>query len=93
MTHKNTPEELIQKGNDIEARVLARSVRWHAEKRILINAKKTIVFGEVGLSGEIRAVSHIATRLKEAEKLGFTSVASSPMVRSSYHADQQMFSN
>ncbi|MBM09819.1 MAG: DNA repair protein RadA [Magnetovibrio sp.] len=36
-------------------------------------AKKTIVFGEVGLSGEIRAVSHIATRLKEAEKLGFTS--------------------
>ncbi len=36
-------------------------------------AKKTIVFGEVGLSGEIRAVSHISTRLKEAEKLGFTS--------------------
>ena len=28
-----------------------------------------------------------------AKKLGFTSVASSPMVRSSYHADQQMFSN
>ena len=26
---------------------------------------------------------------KEAEKLGFTSVASGPMVRSSYHADQQ----
>ena len=26
---------------------------------------------------------------KEAEKLGFTSVVSGPMVRSSYHADQQ----
>ena len=26
---------------------------------------------------------------KEAEKLGFTSVASGPMVRSSYHADEQ----
>ena len=26
---------------------------------------------------------------KEAEKLGFTSVASGPMVRSSYHADLQ----
>ena len=26
---------------------------------------------------------------KEAEKLGFASVASGPMVRSSYHADQQ----
>ena len=44
VTHKNTPEELIQKGNDIEARVLARSVKWHAEKRILINGKKTIIF-------------------------------------------------
>jgi lipoic acid synthetase len=26
---------------------------------------------------------------KEAEKLGFTSVSSGPMVRSSYHADTQ----
>lgn len=30
-----------------------------------------IVFGEVGLSGEIRAVSQTALRLKEAAKLGF----------------------
>jgi len=30
-----------------------------------------------------------ATLKKEAEKLGFTSVASGPMVRSSYHADEQ----
>jgi formyltetrahydrofolate deformylase len=44
VSHKNTPNELIQKGNDIEARVLARSVKWHAEKRILLNGKKTIVF-------------------------------------------------
>jgi len=27
--------------------------------------------GEVGLSGELRAVSHLETRLKEAAKLGF----------------------
>jgi DNA repair protein RadA/Sms len=32
---------------------------------------KTIVFGEVGLAGEIRLVSQIETRLKEAEKIGF----------------------
>ena len=44
VSHKNTPSELIQKGNDIEARVLARSVKWHAEKRILLNGKKTIIF-------------------------------------------------
>ncbi len=31
----------------------------------------TLVFGEIGLSGEIRAVSQTASRLKEAEKLGF----------------------
>ncbi len=29
------------------------------------------VFGEVGLSGEVRAVSQADTRLKEAAKLGF----------------------
>lgn len=32
---------------------------------------KTIMFGEIGLSGEIRAVSRVEQRLKEAEKLGF----------------------
>lgn len=33
---------------------------------------ETIVFGEVGLTGEVRAVSYIESRLKEAKKLGFT---------------------
>ena len=33
---------------------------------------KTVIFGEIGLSGEIRTVSQISARLKEAEKLGFT---------------------
>jgi DNA repair protein RadA/Sms len=31
-----------------------------------------VVFGEIGLSGEIRPVSQVELRLKEAEKLGFT---------------------
>jgi DNA repair protein RadA/Sms len=30
-----------------------------------------IVFGEVGLTGEVRAVGHVETRLREAAKLGF----------------------
>ncbi|MBF0584300.1 MAG: DNA repair protein RadA [Magnetococcales bacterium] len=30
-----------------------------------------VILGEVGLSGEVRSVSHMATRLKEAAKLGF----------------------
>ena len=33
--------------------------------------EETVVFGEVGLSGEIRAVSQPDARLKEAAKLGF----------------------
>jgi len=31
----------------------------------------TVVFGEVGLGGEIRAVGQAETRLKEAAKMGF----------------------
>lgn len=33
---------------------------------------KTIVFGEVGLSGEVRAVSQAEPRILEAKRLGFT---------------------
>ena len=35
---------------------------------------KTVVFGEVGLSGEVRAVSMAEQRINEAKKLGFTKV-------------------
>lgn len=35
---------------------------------------KMIVFGEVGLSGEVRSVSHIESRIKEAKLMGFTGV-------------------
>ncbi|MBF0628256.1 MAG: DNA repair protein RadA [Magnetococcales bacterium] len=31
-----------------------------------------VILGEVGLGGEVRAVSHVGPRLKEADKLGFT---------------------
>ena len=36
--------------------------------------KKTIVLGELGLGGELRAISHLDLRLKEAEKMGFTTI-------------------
>ena len=32
---------------------------------------KTVVFGEVGLTGEVRGVSWFEQRVKEAKKLGF----------------------
>ncbi len=33
-----------------------------------------IAFGEIGLSGEVRSVSHFVYRLKEAVRLGFTTI-------------------
>ncbi len=36
--------------------------------------KNSVFFGEIGLSGEIRQVSQMDARLKEAEKLGFETV-------------------
>jgi DNA repair protein RadA/Sms len=38
----------------------------------------TVVFGEIGLSGEIRPVSQTDARLKEAEKLGFAAALMPP---------------
>ena len=49
--------------------------------------EKTIVFGEVGLSGEVRSVSMAEQRISEAAKLGFTTCilpkASEEMLRAS----------
>ncbi len=42
--HGHTPEQLVAIGQDIEARVLARAVTWHAERRVIINGGKTVVF-------------------------------------------------
>jgi len=35
-------------------------------------APGTVVFGEVGLTGEVRGISQMETRLKEAARMGFT---------------------
>ncbi|MCD6271740.1 MAG: DNA repair protein RadA, partial [Deltaproteobacteria bacterium] len=34
--------------------------------------ERTVVVGEVGLTGEIRAISNIDIRISEAEKMGFS---------------------
>lgn len=44
VTHRDNANDLTRKGNDIESSVLSRAVRWHAEKRIIINKNKTVVF-------------------------------------------------
>jgi formyltetrahydrofolate deformylase len=42
--HRDTGEDLVQKGRDIEKIVLSRAVRWHVENRILLYGNKTVVF-------------------------------------------------
>ncbi|MBE5911796.1 DNA repair protein RadA [Pseudobutyrivibrio sp.] len=46
---------------------------YSSEKDIPIDAK-TIIFGEIGLSGEVRSVSMAEQRVREAKKLGFEKV-------------------
>ncbi len=42
--HRDSAEDLIRKGRDVERRVLAEAVRLHTEDRVLIYENKTIVF-------------------------------------------------
>jgi formyltetrahydrofolate deformylase len=42
--HAMEPETLAAIGRDIESVVLARAVRWHLERRVLVNGRRTVVF-------------------------------------------------
>lgn len=44
ISHRDTPDDLVRKGRDIERRVLARAVRHHLEDRVILNGRKTVVF-------------------------------------------------
>ena len=44
ISHKDSLEDLVEKGRDLEKVVLSRAVRWHIENRILLYANKTIIF-------------------------------------------------
>jgi formyltetrahydrofolate deformylase len=44
ISHRDTPEDLVRKGRDIERRVLARAVANVLEDRVLLNHGKTVVF-------------------------------------------------
>ena len=44
VSHKDTIEDFIKKGQDLEKLVLARAVKWHLEHRILVYNNKTVVF-------------------------------------------------
>ena len=44
VTHADTVTELARRGADVERQVLARSVLWHAEDRVIRDGRQTIVF-------------------------------------------------
>jgi formyltetrahydrofolate deformylase len=44
ISHRDSVEDLIQKGRDLEKVVLSRAVRWHIDNRVLLYGKKTVVF-------------------------------------------------
>ena len=44
VNHSMDPDQLAAAGRDAECMALARAVRWHAEHRILLNGKSTIIF-------------------------------------------------
>jgi formyltetrahydrofolate deformylase len=44
ISHRDTPDDLVRKGRDIERRVLSRALAHHLEDRVLLNSGKTVVF-------------------------------------------------
>ena len=42
--HSDDEQEMVALGEDVERRVLARAVRWHAEHRVLRDGARTVVF-------------------------------------------------
>jgi formyltetrahydrofolate deformylase len=44
ISHRDTLEDLVEKGRDMERVALSRAARWHIENRILLYGNKTIIF-------------------------------------------------
>jgi formyltetrahydrofolate deformylase len=43
-SHRDSLDDLVRKGRDVEKSVLSRAVRWHLEDRVLVYRNKTVVF-------------------------------------------------
>jgi len=44
VSHRDTVDDLVRKGRDLEKVVLSRAVRLHVENRVLVYGNKTVVF-------------------------------------------------
>jgi formyltetrahydrofolate deformylase len=43
-SHRDSIDDLVRKGRDLEKVALARAVKWHLEDRVLVYGNKTVVF-------------------------------------------------
>ena len=44
VSHRETIEEMVRLGKDVEKMVLSRGLRYHLEDRVLVHDNKTVVF-------------------------------------------------
>ncbi len=42
--HQMAAEDFVAAGRDVETQVLSRAVRWHSERRVMLNQLRTVVF-------------------------------------------------
>jgi formyltetrahydrofolate deformylase len=46
VSHRDTPDDLVRKGRDIERRVLSRAVLLFLEDRAIVNGERTVIFAD-----------------------------------------------
>ena len=62
VTHRDTVEDLVRQGREIERRVLARAVRWHLEDRILVDdGNRTVRLSRLLTLRERRSVAPVSS--------------------------------
>lgn len=44
VSHRDSVDDLVRIGREVERRVLARAVRWHLDDRVLLDGGRTVVF-------------------------------------------------
>ncbi len=44
VTHRESREDLVRVGREVERSVLARAVQWHLEDRVFVHGNRTVVF-------------------------------------------------
>ena len=64
-------KQLVEKGSDWDLGIVLALVSSYKNRPV---SEDVLVFGEVGLSGEIRPVSQTERRVAEAARLGFSTI-------------------